>query len=208
VNKLRELLARAKAFYSGLKPRERYFILAGAAALVAFALALSLTAGKKSGPKRSKVSTLYKQRDEFLAAADNYAELKRLLDKIDGRLKQRPGSFDLFAKLNELSDQTGVRPAVLKMDPGQSTSNDYLDEDYVDLNLQKIDLVSLVNFLEKIEAIPGLVRIGQLSIKTRFDNSNTLDVVMRISSYKEKPGGPRKKETRLKEEKLVPEPGR
>jgi hypothetical protein len=208
VNKLRELLARARAFYSGLKPRERYFVLAGAAALLAFALALTLTGGKKSGPKRSKVSTLYRQRDEFFATADRYDELKVLLDRIDGRLKQRPENFDLFAKLNELSDQTGVRAAVIKMDPGQSTSRDYLDEDYVDLNLQKIDLVSLVRFLERVEAVPGLVRIGQLSIKTRFDNSNTLDVVMRISAYREKPGGPKKKETRMREEALVPEGSR
>ena len=187
MNKIFELYAKVKAWYSGLKPRERTFVLVGVAALVAVALIFSVTGGKKKpGPQRNKIEVLNQQRAEFLDAADKYAALKVLLDQIDGRLAKRPKDFDLYHSINELTLSSGIQPSVVKMDPGQSSSNDYLDEDFVDLVLQKIDLISLVKFMDSIQNLPGLVRIGTLSIKTRFDQSNTLDVVMRISAYKEK----------------------
>ena len=127
-----------------------------------------------------------------------------MLGKVDGRISLRPQDFDLYAKINELAFQTGVRAAMIKMDPGSSTSNDYLDEDYVDVVMQRSDLVSVTNFMEKVESLPGLVRITQLSIKTRFDQSQTLDVVMRISAYMNKADGPKLKESRPKPEPLAP----
>ena len=190
MNKLAEIFAKLKAYYNGLKPRERIFVMAAAACAVAVALIFSVTGGKKKpGASKSKITQVTERREVFLETAAQYGEIKKLLDQIDSRLAQRPPDFDIYGKVNELSDSTGIKPSVIKMDPGESTGDDYLDENYVDLNLQRIDLVSLVRFMEKVEALPGLVRIGQLSIKTRFDNSSTLDVVMRISAYKSKEGG-------------------
>jgi Tfp pilus assembly protein PilO len=195
VNKLAELFARLKAFYSGLKPRERTLVMIAAACAVAIALIFSVTGGKKKpGTGKSKIAQVNERRKVFLETAAQYGEIKKLLDEVDVRVAQRPLDFDLYGKVNELTDSSGIKPTVIKMDPGESNGDEYLDENYVDMNLQKIDLISLTRFLEQVEKLPGLIRIGQLNIKTRFDNSNTLDVVMRISAYKPKAAGSKLKE--------------
>jgi hypothetical protein len=158
-------------------------------------IVFAATGPKSKGPKsKNKLAQVFERRDAFMVDADNYAGLKKMLDQIDIRMRQRPADFDLYGKINELTDQTGVKPSVIKMDPGKNENNDFLDEDFVDLNLQRIDLIALVRFLEKVEQLPGMVRVGQLSVKTRFDQTQTLDAVMRISEYKPREGGPKLKE--------------
>ena len=195
MSRLLELYARAKAAFLKLKPRERYLILAAVGVAVVVVVVFTATAPKSKGPKgKNKLAQVFDRRDEFMAMADEYAGLKKMLDPIDIRMRQRPADFDLYGKINELTDQTEVKPSVIKMDPGTMENNDFLDETYVDVNLQRIDLISLVHFLEKVEQLPGMVRIGQLSVKTRFDQTQTLDAVMRISEYKPRAGGPKLKE--------------
>lgn len=195
MSKLSEIIGKLQAYYNGLKPRERAMVLAAVACAVAVALIFSVSSPKKkSASGKSKISQVLERRKVFMETAAHYAEVKELLDQVDVRISQRPPEFDIYGKVNELSDTTGVKPSVIKMDPGESTGNDYLDENYVDMNFQRIDLIKLVKFMEQVERLPGLVRIEQLAIKTRFDQSNTLDVVMRISSYKAKEGGARPKE--------------
>jgi hypothetical protein len=195
LNKLGEILEKLKAYYTGLKPRERAFVLAGAASLILFILILSLAGQTRKSPgSKNKIIQLYERRGQFNETAQQYMIIKVLLDQIDGRLKSRPADFDLYAQVNEVVNMVGVKNFIIKMDPGQSQDNDYLDEDYLDLNLQRVDLISLVRFMDETEKLPGLVRINNLSIKTRFDQSNSLDVVMRISSYKPREAGVEPKE--------------
>lgn len=195
MNKLLAILEKLRAYYSGLKPRERAFVLAGAASLALFVLIFSLTGPKKKPPSsKNRILQLYERREQFNQTAEQYKSIKALLDQIDGRLKSRPADFDLYAQVNGAVNAVGVKSFIIKMDPGQSQDNDYLDEDYIDLSLQRVDLVSLVRFMEQTEKLAGLVKIDNLSVKTRFDQSNTLDVIMRISAYKSKEAGPRPKE--------------
>lgn len=196
MSKFAEIFEKARAYYRGLKPRERTLVMVAAACAVAIALIFSVASPKKkSGSGKTKISQVIDRRAVFMETAAQHGEIKSLLEKVDVRLSQRAPDFDIYGKVNELSDTAGIKPSVIKMDPGQSTGNDYLDEDYVDMNLQKIDLISLVKFMEQVEKLPRLIRVEQLSIKTRFDSSNTLDVVMRISSYKQKEGGAKPKES-------------
>ena len=162
MNKILEWFEKARVWFTGLKPRERAFVLAGVAALVAVALIFSVTGGKKKpGPQRNKIEVLNKQRAEFLDAADKYTALKVLLDQIDGRLAKRPKDFDLYHKINELTLSSGIQPTVVKMDPGQSSSNDYLDEDFVDLVLQKITSSRLSNSWTTSSPFPGWCGSGR-----------------------------------------------
>jgi len=181
------ILQSAQAYISRLNPRERTFILVGAVVLLFFVIFLGLSLSHRGGrSKKTSLDQLSDQRMQFEQAVQEYAQIKPVVDIVDQRVAQRPADFDLYNKVNELIETTTIRPFVLKMDPGSVEGKEFLDEDYVDLNLQKIDIRMLVNFLTQVEQLPGLVRIGQLTIKTRMDNTKTLDVVMRISSYKEK----------------------
>jgi len=177
---LREYLAR-------MTPRERIILLVGAAAALAFVIFLALSLGHRG--KTGKKNPLQELADQKIAFDKNlaaYAGLKPTLDLVDNKLAARPKDFDLFRKLNQLVESTGIRPLVVKMDPGSAETKAFLDEEYVDLNIQRIDLRQLVLFLQQVDKLPGMVRIGQLSVKIRLDQSKTLDAVMRISAFKEK----------------------
>ena len=67
----------------------------------------------------------------------------------------------------------------------------------VDLRLRKVNLDLLSRFMRKIETGPNLVVVTELSIRTRDDKHEDLEVEMTVSTYEhappEKPG--KKKET-------------
>jgi len=183
----KKILDSLAGYFSKLSARERYIVLIGGAAFLFFVIffALFLSRRQPAG-KKTKIDQLAEQRIQLSKTAQEYAGLRQVVDLVDSRVAKRPADFDLYRKVNELIEATTIRPFVVKMDPGSVEGKEYLDEEYVDLNLQRIDLRMLVNFLNQLEQLPGLARIGQLSIKTRLDNSKTLDVVVRISAYKEK----------------------
>ncbi len=174
-------------YFTRLKSRERWIVLVGAGVALFFVIFFSLFLSHR-GPqgKATKTEQIAEQRGEFFQAAQEYAKLKQVVDLVDSRVAQRPPDFDLYSKINELVAAGALQQFVVKMDPGAVEGKEFLDEEYVDLNVQKIELRVLVNFLKQLEQLPGFVRISQMSIKTRLDNSKTLDVVLRISAYKEK----------------------
>lgn len=184
------ILSRVKEYIERLSFRERIILLFGAVFVISSILYLSLSSSPSSKPApQSQMSQLQKSQKDFAQILKKYLAIKSLVDQIDSRLEQTPEDFDLYKKVNELIQKIGIREKVVKMDPGESSGNDYLKEEYVDLSFQRIDLESLVEFLKRLEGQPGLVRISQLSIKRRLDRSKTLDVVMRVSAYLRKQEG-------------------
>lgn len=185
MNKIKPILNSLFAYFNRLSKRERLFILVGIAVSLVVILILAITSPGKKNQRKDKSSDIFVQQTEFYQTVGEYAGLKPVLEEVEGKLRNRPLDFDLYRQLNELVERLGVRTSLIKMEPGQAEGNDYLQEEFVDLNFQKIDLYSLVNFMREAEALPGLVRIVQLSIKTRIDGSQKMDAVMRISAYQE-----------------------
>jgi type II secretory pathway component PulM len=171
-----------------LSARERGIYLGAALGL---SLALVIVSWKGGGSRRSSGSRLdqamaqEKQLAELLA---RYRGVHGQVAEVETRLKQTPQDFDLFKHLNQLVDQAGIRSSVIKMDPIEGTGTDYFREDSVDMNIQKLEMEPLMKFLQSVEESPGGVRISQLQIKKRFDNSNGLDAQVRVTVYRLKEG--------------------
>ncbi len=189
MNEQANIFARIKKYLSQLSFRERVFLLAGFIFVLACIIYLAVSTGSPSpAPEKTQADTLFESQKLFSQTLEKYLAIKPLVDKIDSRLNSTPEDFDLYKEVNRLIQQIGIRERVVKMDPGTGGENDYLKEEYVDLNLQKMSLEPLINFLEKLQELPAMVRVGQLSVKRRLGANKTLDVIMRISVYKKKPG--------------------
>lgn len=177
-----------KERFDKLAPRERGLLLAAALGLTVLAVTVfwkGTGSGRSSGSRLDQAMVEEKRLAEALA---RYQKVRAEVDQVETRLKQTPPDFDLFKHLNGLVDQAGVRGNVLKMDPVEGTGTDYYREDSVDMNIQKIDLEPLMKFLQSVEDSPGGVRLSQLALKKRFDNSNSLDATVRVTVYRLKPG--------------------
>jgi type II secretory pathway component PulM len=176
--------------FEKLTPRERILLLAGAGCLVAvLGWQLLFRSGRASRSSGSRLEQAVAQEKQVAAQVARYQDRHSQLSAIDDRLRQTPADFDLYKHLDKLVDQAGIRGGVIKMDPVEGTGTDYYFEDYVDMNLQKIELVPLIQFLQSVEESPGGVRINQLSLKKRFDKSDTLDATLRVTLYRLKEGG-------------------
>lgn len=185
MNKLKQIFNFLFAYFNRLNKRERLFILVGIAVGLGVILILAITSPGKKNQGSAKSMDIFSGQEEFYQVVGEYAGLKPVLEKVAGELSNRPQDFDLYRRLNEVVEKLGIRSSLIKMEPGQAQGNEYLAEEYVDLNFQKIDLYRLVNFMKEAEALPGLVRITQFSMKVRIDGSQTMDAVMRISAYQE-----------------------
>lgn len=182
---------KLKEWLEKLTPRERVLLLAGAACLLVVLGWFGFSQrGRGGGAAGSKLDQVVSQEKQAAVLAARYQRQHSQLSAIEDRLRQTPADFDLYKHLDRLVDQAGIRRGVIKMDPVEGSGTDYYSEDYVDMNLQKIELIPLIQFLHSIEDSPGGVRITDLSLKKRFDNSNTLDATIRVSLYRLKESVP------------------
>ena len=189
MNEKENIFARLTTAFSRLSFRERLFLLAGAVFVLATTIYLIASSGSSNKPaEKTRADTLLQNQKLFAQTLEKYLAIKPLVDKIEGRLNSTPEDFDLYKEVNRLIQQIGIREQVVKMDPGTGGGNDYLKEEYVDLNLQKMKLQPLIDFLQKLESLPAMVRVDQLSIKRRLGASKTLDVIMRVSVYEKQEG--------------------
>ena len=189
MNEKENIFARLTTAFSRLSFRERLFLLAGAVFVLATTIYLIASSGSSNKPaEKTRADTLLQNQKLFAQTLEKYLAIKPLVDKIEGRLNSTPEDFDLYKEVNRLIQQIGIREQVVKMDPGTGGGNDYLKEEYVDLNLQKMKLQPLINFLQKLENLPAMVRVDQLSIKRRLGANKTLDVIMRVSVYEKQEG--------------------
>lgn len=174
-----------------LTPRERVLILAAAGCLIAvLGWQLLFRGSRSSRSPGSRLEQTVAQEKQVAALVARYQDQHNVLSAVEDRLRQTPADFDLYKHLDQLVDQAGIRAGVIKMDPVEGSGTDYYSEDYVDMNLQKIELIPLIQFLRSVEDSAGGVWINQLSLKKRYDNSNTLDATLRVTLYRLKPGGP------------------
>lgn len=61
--------------------------------------------------------------------------------------------------------------------------DDMYKEKSVDVEIRKIPLNKIVDFLYKVQVRPSLLKVSNLRIRTRFDNPDLIDVSFRISSF-------------------------
>jgi hypothetical protein len=183
MNALRKLIADISEYLEAASPREKRLILGAVGGVLAFAILVG-SASFSSAIGRAERS-LEEKRDDFtkvekLAATYGAQEMER--QSLEQRLRQSPSQLmsyvDGLAKgsavdIGSMSDR-GVVAGGQGGKPRESQ---------VEFNLGKVPLDKLNAFLKAIDATPGVVRVRRLRIRKSYDNKDTLDVNIAVSTW-------------------------
>ena len=185
MNALRKLFADISEYLDAASPRERRLILGAVGGILFFAVLVGYASFSSAIGKAER--TLEEKRDDFakvekLAATYGAQELER--QSLEQRLRQSPSQL--------MSYVDGVAKG-LQMDKDIGSMNDRgvvaggqggrPRESLVEFNLGKVPLDKLNAFLKSIESTPGVVRVRRLRIRKSYDNKDTLDVNIAVSTW-------------------------
>lgn len=176
--------------FLGLSPREQMFALIGAAlvVLLIFGMPLLLAASKLSSLENDIREGREKQR-EIARMMEQYQTQSQRLKEMEGRIAK---GFDatITTTMATLAEKAGIKDRIENIRDRGGTSAELFDQVSVEVKLAKVTVPQLLDYLYRIEQNPDLfLRIGQISVKRRFDNKQLLDVVLEASTYRLQTGG-------------------
>jgi len=183
MERIRNLVADLAQYLSAASPREKRLMTFAVAGVAIFA-GLITWAGF-SGAIRRRNAALEEKRDDFEKVerlAANYGAQEMERQSLEQRLRQSPGQ--LMSYVDGLARQEQI-------DIGSMTDRGVVAggqggrprESQVEVNLGKVPLDKLMRLLEAIEQNPGVVRVRRLRLRKSYDNKETLDASISISTW-------------------------
>ena len=144
------------------------------------------TLEERNAAMRQALRDLESHRDAYLRAKSKSVQL-------ESRLNRPP--IKLQGYLEQAAKEVGVEIPEQNERPPTPVGKRFTERT-VELRLRKVKLDQLANFLKRVETGPNLVQVTQLSVRTRDDKHQELDVEMTVSTWehapKEKPGAAKK----------------
>jgi general secretion pathway protein M len=175
-------LARLRALFSRLAPRERALVAgAGGLLLVAIVwfgvaeplLSATSTLGQRVGAAEQQLAVMQRLRRDF-------DEVNGRLSAVEERIQKGPRG-NLRTTLESLAGQAAVK--IDSMEPEASPANDRYRETKVELALKGVSLPQAVRYLHEIENTPQMLSVKALRIRPRSDQPQLLDVTFTVSSF-------------------------
>jgi general secretion pathway protein M len=177
-----ELVARARAAFDDLTPRERLSLWAVAAvlvlALVWLAVVRPLQAARADAEARA--SRAEAQIDMMIRLRAQYDEIAGRLGTVEARIARGPKG-NIFTTLETLARNSAVK--IESLEPQAAPAGDRFVEEKVQVVLKSVTLRQLVQYLDQIEKTPQLLSIKALRIRQRADRAELLDVTFTVSSF-------------------------
>jgi len=99
--------------------------------------------------------------------------------------------INLFTYVDEAARRNGISLTEIKeasSSARKGARKDTINEEAVQVKINKTDMNMLVRFLEEIESRDKLVVLKSMTLKRRYDNDKLLDAKMKISTFKKKKG--------------------
>ncbi len=169
-----------------LRPREKLIVTLGAIALVIF-LMLQLVIfpiidrrDRLRGQIKNK--TLELQEIQRLQVA--YEGLTRYTRDLEARLKSRAKGFTLFAFIDKLAGDNGIKGGIAYMKPSTSNlKNSTYALSMVEMKVTSLTMEQLTAFVHSIENDRQLVWIKRLSISESDKNNGLLTCVVQVETF-------------------------
>ncbi|MCW5828921.1 MAG: type II secretion system protein M [Deltaproteobacteria bacterium] len=167
--------------FDRLQPRERALIIAMAAVLVITALFMFVHV---TGKKRRQLADRIQQASTDVEMIYRIGNRLTDIEATIGNIKLPSGTTcdrNLYGSIESLARREGITDLTIR--PLQSQENDYLDEQSVEIEVRKVPLVNLVNFLYAIDRSPQAYRAWRFNVRRRFDDANLLDSRFQVSLF-------------------------
>lgn len=171
--------------YLGMNPKEQTVALVVAIAAVLLVLILPVVvASNRISKLEDDVERGRDQMREVMRAVESYDEKTAQFKQLQKAVGQ---GFDssISTTLESIAEASGIKDRIDALKEKPTTPTETFDEASVDVRLKKMKLQELVDYLYAIENNQNSVlRLKQLSIKSRFDNRQELDASFTISTYR------------------------
>lgn len=168
-----------------LNLRERWFVGGGLLVLALLLLWFALLT-PYFGAMNSLEQRISTNRQNLTRVSQMREQIGLLRQQLAAVGSRKTGKRPLFAQVESLTEQTGVREQLLSMRPQPATTQGEFRQQLVEIRLEKLSLGQLVKLLHAVEYRSGGIQVKSLRVKPRFDNLSELDVNMVLMSL-EKP---------------------
>lgn len=171
--------------FLSLEPKQQQYALAGvgAAVLLIVATPLWIAHSKLSGLEE-KLAEGREQEREIVRVLGQYQQLAATLKGMEQEISK---GFDatITTTVATLAGESQIKERIQNIRDRGATSMELFDKMSVEVQLTKVTVPQLMDYLYKIEHHPQLLlRIMPLRIKRRFDNPQLLDVTFEAATYR------------------------
>ncbi|HKJ25119.1 MAG TPA: type II secretion system protein GspM [Myxococcota bacterium] len=177
-----EVLARIRAWFEDLTPRERL-----ALGVVGVALGLSLVwvavvqpIERAEARAEARIESAESQIGLMVRQRAQYDEIAARLQRVEARIARGPKG-NIFTTLESLARNSAIK--IESLEPQAAPAGDRYIEAKVQVVLKSVTLAQLSQYLGQIEGAPQLLSIKALRIRTRVDKPELLDVTFTVSSF-------------------------
>lgn len=130
-----------------------------------------------------RLVTAGRQLAELRALRDDYRRQKRVIDRMDARLRRQRRNFAIFSYLEQVAGRAGVQDKIQSMNTLASPPNTEYKEESVEVRMEGVTLQQLVEYLHRVEKSPQILRIKRLQVGPTRENRQLLSVRLRISVF-------------------------
>ncbi len=171
--------------YLGMNSREQTMALVGAIVVLVLIIILPVTiASSRISRLDRDVVQGHRQLKDIMRAIESYEQRRAELAQTQQLLS---GGFDssISSTLESLAERNDIKDRIDSLKEKASAPSEIYDESSVDVRLKRVSLPKLIDYLYAIENDPDkLLRLKKLTIKSRFDKKQELDVSFTVSSYR------------------------
>jgi type II secretory pathway component PulM len=182
---IRSRLDALRERWERLSQRERTMVTAlgvAFAVMVTLIVGFVITDGLSSLEERN--ADMRQALRDIETRRDGYIKARAKTEQIDHKIGTTP--VQLSGYLEAAAKETGVEIPESNERPPQPAGKAYVERS-VDLRLKSVRIEQLGAFLKRIETGQNMVLVTALSVRTRDDKHQELDVEMTVSTYEHAP---------------------
>jgi len=113
----------------------------------------------------------------------DYQSLVKSAEQFKRQTAARPEGFTLFAFLDKLAGDTGIKNNIAYMKPSSTTQKNMPYKiSVVEMKLQDVTLEQLTRYLYGMETSPNMVTLRRASFIKKGDNGGTIDAVLQVET--------------------------
>jgi general secretion pathway protein M len=178
---LSNLLSSAQTSFGTLSQRERRMVLAAGATVVLFTVFMVSHAFSSSADRiRNRTEQKLRQLQEVQELAAGYGDARAAQDELERQLAT--ADVRLISYLEERATQKGLVLPSINPKADVPLEGTKIIESAVELTLTDVKLNRLIEFLQSVEAGPGIVKVKYLRLEPR-PKSETITAWLTVATY-------------------------
>lgn len=176
---------RLTSQFKSMNTRERYAV-GGAAVFIVFFIVYQLMISPFMEGKEKKIKLIKEKALQVQEMRGMQGEYMAMMQKGVSMRQMAAGKdagFTLFAFLEQLAGQTGIKESISYMKPSKSVQKDtQVTLSLVEIKLQGVDMKKLMDFLFQVETSPSAVFVRGISLTKTGKEQGLLTAILQIET--------------------------